>query len=275
MPALALIGFITIYPLCYELYLSFRNYNILRSWYAREWVGLANYLDILTDPNVWHSLGLTLYFVGAVVGTEFGLGLGIALLFSRQLKGANVLRTLIILPMAITPVAVALIWRYLVHDTFGVITYLFERLGWSFAWYGDKATAMPTVILIDVWQWTPFVFLILLAGLLSLPKEPFESAKIDGASNLQIFRHITMPLMKPIMAIAVLLRLVDALKIFDTIWVLTKGGPGHATEVYNIFVYLQGFKFYNMGYAGALGILLFVGVLAIAVGFIRVVKLQI
>jgi len=275
IPAFLMIGFVAIYPLGYELYLSLRSYNLLRPWYAREWVGLRNYLDILGDPNVWHSLKLTLYFVGAAVGIEFVLGLGIALLFNRQLKGMNIFRTLIILPMAITPVAVALIWRYLVHDTFGVITYLFEQLGWSFGWYGEVATAIPTVIIIDIWQWTPFVFLILLAGLLALPREPIESAKIDGASNFQIFVYITMPLMKPIIAIGILLRLVDALKIFDIIWVLTKGGPGHATEVYNIFIYLQGFRYYNMGYAGALGILLFVGVLAIAVGFMKAIKLEV
>lgn len=260
IPAFAIIAFVGIYPLLYELYLSLRTYNLLRPWYAREWVGLSNYVDILRDVRVWHSLKLTFYFVGAAVSIEFLCGLGVALLFNRELTGTSILRMLVIVPMAITPVAVALIWRYLVHDTFGVITYLMEKLGWSFGWYGGLATAMPTIIFIDVWEWTPFVFLILLAGLLALPREPVESAKIDGASGFQIFTYITLPLLKPVIIIAILLRLVDALKIFDIIWVLTKGGPGHATEVYNIFVYLQGFRYYNMGYAGALGILLFLQV---------------
>lgn len=275
IPAFAIIAFLGIYPLLYELYLSLRTYNLLRPWYVREWVGLSNYVDILRDGRVWHSLKLTFYFVGAAVSIEFLCGLGVALLFNRELTGTSILRMLVIVPMAITPVAVALIWRYLVHDTFGVITYLMEKLGWSFGWYGGLATAMPTIIFIDVWEWTPFVFLILLAGLLALPREPVESAKIDGASGFQIFTYITLPLLKPVIIIAILLRLVDALKIFDIIWVLTKGGPGHATEVYNIFVYLQGFRYYNMGYAGALGILLFVGALAIAVGFIKIVKLDV
>ena len=275
LPVFGIMISVAIYPMIYELYLSLQTYNSLRPWYPRGFVGLGNYIDALSKIRVWKSLGMTFYFVAAAVGIELGFGLGIALLFSRELKGKSIFRTLIMIPLTLTPVVVALIWKYLFHDTFGLITYVFKYFGWSTEFYGDPVLALPTMIFIDIWQWTPFVFLILLAGILSLPKEPFESAKIDGASVLQIFWHMTLPLLKPIIMIAVLLRLVDAIKIFDTIWVLTKGGPGGATEVYNILIYLEGFRYYNMGYGAALGIILLIISLTIAFGFIKLVKLEI
>lgn len=275
LPVFGIMVSVAIYPMIYELYLSFQTYNSLRPWYPRGFVGLGNYIDALSKIRVWKSLGMTLYFVAAAVGIELVFGLGIALLFNRELRGKSIFRTLIMIPLTLTPVVVALIWKYLFHDTFGLITYVFKYFGWSTEFYGDPSLALPTMIFIDIWQWTPFVFLILLAGILSLPKEPFESAKIDGASVLQIFWHMTLPLLKPIIMIAVLLRLVDAIKIFDTIWVLTKGGPGGATEVYNILIYLEGFRYYNMGYGAALGIILLIISLTIAFGFIKLVKLEI
>jgi len=275
LPVFGIIIAVAIYPLCYELYLSFRSYNALRPWYPREFVGLGNYFHALSNPRVWRSLRITFTFIIATVVIELIFGMGIALLFNRELKGKSIFRTLIMLPLTLTPVVVGLIWKYLVHDTFGVVTYVFKYFGLSTEFYGSPITALPTMILIDVWQWTPFVFLILLAGLLSLPKEPFESAKIDGASELQCFWYMTVPLLKPIITIAILLRLVDAIKIFDTIWILTKGGPGHATEVYNIFIYLEGFRYYNMGYAAALGIILLIISLVVTFGFIKLVKLDI
>ena len=275
LPVFGIMVSVAIYPMVYELYLSFQSYNSLRPWYPREFVGLGNYINALSKIRVWKSLGMTLYFVVAAVGIELVFGLGIALLFNRELRGKSIFRTLIMIPLTLTPVVVALIWKYLFHDTFGVITYVFAFFGWSTEFYGDPSLALPTMIFIDIWQWTPFVFLILLAGILSLPKEPFESAKIDGASTLQIFWHMTLPLLKPIIMIAVLLRLVDAIKIFDTIWVLTKGGPGGSTEVYNILIYLEGFRYYNMGYGAALGIILLAISLTIAFGFIKLVKLEI
>jgi len=275
LPVFGIIIAVAIYPLCYELYLSFRSYNALRPWYPREFLGLANYLRALSNPRVWRSLRITFTFIIAAVGIELIFGMGIALLFNRELKGKSIFRTLIMLPLTLTPVVVGLIWKYLVHDTFGVVTYIFKYFGLSTEFYGSPIAALPTMILIDIWQWTPFVFLILLAGLLSLPKEPFESAKIDGASELQCFWYMTVPLLKPIITIAILLRLVDAIKIFDTIWILTKGGPGHATEVYNIFIYLEGFRYYNMGYAAALGIILLIISLVVTFGFIKLVKLDI
>ncbi len=275
LPVFGIMVSVAIYPMIYELYLSFQTYNSLRPWYPRGFVGLGNYIDALSKIRVWKSLGMTLYFVAAAVGIELVFGLGIALLFNRELRGKSIFRTLIMIPLTLTPVVVALIWKYLFHDTFGLITYVFKYFGWSTEFYGDPSLALPTMIFIDIWQWTPFVFLILLAGILSLPKEPFESAKIDGASVLQIFWHMTLPLLKPIIMIAVLLRLVDAIKIFDTIWVLTKGGPGGSTEVYNILIYLEGFRYYNMGYGAALGIILLIISLTIAFGFIKLVKLEI
>ncbi|UCB44696.1 MAG: sugar ABC transporter permease [Spirochaetota bacterium] len=277
LPMLLIFAFVTIYPLFYELYLSFRQYNPTRPWYPSEWVGMRNYLEIITDPDFWNSLRITLVFVVVAVTIEFFLGLGIALLFGKDDKSRSkyAVRTLIMGSMVLPPVSVGMLWRYLLNDSFGALAVWLKNIGLNFAWYGSVHTALPTMIFIDVWQWTPFVFLILLAGIVSLPSDVYEAAQIDGASKWRMFIKLTLPLLRPVIIIAILLRMLEAFKIFDMIWVLTRGGPVRATEVIGVRVYLQGFKFFNQGYSAALAIMLLAVSIGLTIAFIRISKFEI
>jgi multiple sugar transport system permease protein len=277
LPMLLLFTFVTIFPLLYELWLSFRQYNLARPWYPSGWVGLQNFYDILTDPQFWNSLRITMVFVIGAVSIEFFLGLVIAMLFAKESigKGKYIARTLIMSSMVLPPLSVGMIWRYLLNDSFGAVAIWLKNIGLNFGWYGSPETALPSMIFIDVWQWTPFVFLIMLAGLVSLPGDVYEAAEIDGASRWKKFTHITLPLLKPVIVVAVLLRMLEAFKVFDMIWMLTKGGPVHATEVIGVLIYIQAFQSYNLGYAAALALILLAFSIGITITFIKISKFEI
>jgi multiple sugar transport system permease protein len=187
------------------------------------------------------------------------LGTAEAVVFHREFPFRGLLRSIFTMPMMATPVAVALVWTMMFHPQLGVLNYLLSLVGIPpQAWVYDPSTVIPTLVMIEVWQWTPLVMLIVLGGLASLPREPYESAIIDGANAWHLFRHITLPLVWPYVMIAVMLRTIDALKVFDNIFVITQGGPGTASETINIFLYLQAFQFYKLGYASALVVVFFV-----------------
>ena len=187
------------------------------------------------------------------------LGVAAAVAFHREFPFRGVLRSVFTMPMMATPVAVALVWTMMFHPQLGVLNYLLSLVGIPpQAWVYDPSTVIPTLVMIEVWQWTPLVMLIVLGGLASLPREPYESAIIDGANAWHLFRHITLPLVWPYVMIAVMLRTIDALKVFDNIFVITQGGPGTASETINIFLYLQAFQFYKLGYASALVVVFFI-----------------
>jgi multiple sugar transport system permease protein len=274
---LLLFTFVTIFPLGYEIWLSFRSYNLARPWYPSGWVGLENFRDILTDSQFWNSLRITLTFVIGAVTVEFFLGLFIAMLFSKDegSRGKFIARTLIMGSMVLPALSVGMIWRYLLSDAFGAVAIWLKNIGINFGWYGDPKTALATMIFIDVWQWTPFVFLIMLAGIVSLPVEVFEAAQIDGASKWKMFTRLTLPLLKPVIIVAVLLRMLEAFKVFDMIWMLTKGGPVHATEVIGVRIYIQAFTSFNMGYAAALALILLAFSVGITLAFIKISKFEI
>jgi multiple sugar transport system permease protein len=177
--------------------------------------------------------------------------------------------------MVLPALSVGMIWRYLLNDAFGAVAIWLKNIGLEFGWYGDPKTALFTIIFIDVWQWTPFVFLIMLAGIVSLPTEVFEAAEIDGASKWKMFTRLTLPLLKPVIIVALLLRMLEAFKIFDMIWMLTKGGPAYATEVIGVRIYIQAFTSFNMGYAAALALILLAFSIGIAIAFIRISKFEI
>jgi len=180
-----------------------------------------------------------------------------ALCLSKKIAGQSIIRTLFLIPLMLVPVVVAMVWKMLYHPSYGVINYLLSEV--SFArinWLADKSVALYSVIITDIWEWTPLMFLILLSGILSLPEDPFEAAEIDGASKTQLFLYITLPLLKSIIAVALLIRVIDAFKLFDIIWVLTQGGPGISTETLSYYTYLKGFKHFDMGYAAALSFVL-------------------
>lgn len=275
LPALLVITVVTIYPLIYSVWVSLRQWNISRPYYGNNFVGLNNFLDIITDGNFWNSMRVTGLFVFWSVSIEFVLAMGLALLLYKEIRGKNVLRAVLMIPMIVCPSVVALIWKYLLNDTFGILTILVRSMGFqNVHWYGDMKTALPTMIMIDVWEWTGFLFVILLSGLVSLPVSLFEAARIDGANSWRLFRHITLPLMKPVIIIALLLRVLDALRTFDIVWILTRGGPSHATELISVAIFREGLHFFNVGYASAISLILLLIVGVIFYFFIRITNLE-
>jgi len=273
-PTVAVLISIVIFPLFFSLSLSFHNWNIIKTggW---NWVGVNNYRTILfQDPYFRSSLKVTLLYLAGTVPLQFGLGLIVALILYRITgKIIGFLRTFLIIPTTMTPVVVGMIWRLMYNPDLGILNYFLTLFGFSpVNWVGMPETALPSVMMADIWEWTPFMALILLAGLQSLPQEPFEAAFVDGASSWQTFRYITLPLLSPAMLVALLIRLMDSFKTFDLIFVLTQGGPGMSTEILNYYTYRYGFKFFHLGYASALSWLLLAVVTIISMVMIRVIR---
>jgi multiple sugar transport system permease protein len=270
-PAVLLVAAIIAYPVVYTVWMSFQE------WFASsltrpKLIGLANYEKILAgDPRFRDSVVRTVYFTVLVVAGETTAGVAMALLFNREFWGRGLLRTLAILPMVATPTAIGLVFVMMYHPTLGVANYLLSvaRLP-PFKWTYSSGTALYALALVDVWQWTPLIMLIALAGLASLPREPYEAAHIDGASTLQAFWHITLPLLRPAIVVAVLFRAIDALKKFDIIFIITQGGPANASETINILLFNQAFSYFNMGYASSMAVALFALVMGASLILIKV-----
>jgi len=252
-PALILIMAITLYPLIYSLAISFQDFDINRATTETKFVGLDNYINLTKDPLFWNSLKLSvIYVVGSVAGSLI-LGFGLALLLDRELHGITVLRSLLIIPMVVTPVSIGLTWRMMFSSQIGIINVILSMLGLPTSlWIESTKTALLSVMLVDIWEWTPFMFLIILAGLRSLPVSPFESAMVDGTNAWQRLRYLTIPMLRPVLYVAIILRTVDALRIFDQVFLMTRGGPAQATDLFSLFVYRVGFKLSHMSYAAAL-----------------------
>jgi multiple sugar transport system permease protein len=226
------------------------------------------------DGEFWHSMAITVLFLIVVVGIEFLAGFALALLLNREFRGKRIVVSLAVIPMMIAPVAVGLMWRVALNYELGVVTYLIKSIGIPLkeALLGTSATALPTLMVIDIWQWTPFIFLIMLAGLHSLPKEPYEAAQVDGASRWQIFRLVTLPLLNPLIIIALLLRVIDAFKTFDQVYILTGGGPGNATDLVCMFAYRTNFKVWNLGYGASVVLVIFLIILIVTALFYTVTQ---
>ena len=270
-PAFLLVGLIIVYPLFYTGWMS------LQEWFASsltppKFIGAGNYLKILTgDPRFAEAFFRTIYFTLIAVVIETALGVGMAVLFNREFWGKGLVRTLSILPMMATPTAISLIFVMMYHPTLGVMNYLLTVIGLrAWTWTYSSRTALYAIALVDVWEWTPLITLIALAGLASLPKEPYESARIDGASALQCFYLITLPLLRPTLVVAVLFRAIDALKTFDIIFVMTQGGPSNASETINILLFNQAFSYFNIGYASSMAVVLFAIILGICLILMKV-----
>ncbi|MBE9603891.1 sugar ABC transporter permease [Acetobacteraceae bacterium H6797] len=251
-----------LFPWAFTLFMSVHEWKIGG---GREWVGMANYQKLFGDERFLSSMLRTGYFTLLAVVLPMVLGTLAALAFHRKFPMRGLARTIFILPMMATPVAVALVWTMMFHPQLGVLNWLLSQVGIPPSlWIYDVATVIPTLVIVEVWHWTPLVMLIVLGGLASLPVDPYEAAKIDGANAWQVFRHITLPLLAPFLVVALIIRAIDALKAFDTIYVITQGGPGTASETINIFLYLQAFAYYNMGYASAVVVVFFIIILALA-----------
>jgi multiple sugar transport system permease protein len=250
-PALLAILALLVFPTAYNGYISLFNWYISR---PAEWIGLGNYAEmLLRDERFWGALARTAYLAVLTVVPEMVLGTAMAVLLRQRIPGSAVLRVLFMLPMVATPVAMALVWSMLLTPTGGLINHLLEQVGLPPSlWATHPDTVMPSLALVDIWQWTPMVTLIVLAGLESLPPEPFEAAVIDGATPWQAFRAITLPLLRPSLAVAAMFRTIDGLKSFDVIYVITQGGPGTSSETLNVYIYQTGFNYLHLGYSSAL-----------------------
>ena len=256
VPALVVVLAVIVFPWAFTIWMSLHEWKVGS---PTTFVGLANYLRLPTDPRftdaVWHTLAYT----ALSVILPLILGTLAACVFHARFPLRGFLRGLFILPMMATPVAIALVWTMMFHPQLGVLNYLLSLAGVPpQLWVFSPGTVIWSLVLVEVWQWTPLVMLIVLGGLASLPTEPYESALIDGATEWQMFRRITWPLVLPFVMVAVVIRAIDALKAFDTIYVMTQGGPGTASETINLFLYLQAFAFYNIGYASAVVVVFFV-----------------
>ena len=269
-PALLVMLGLFAYPMFRLVWTGFTD-EVLSSEGKIEFIGLANYVRAFSeDPHFWRSIWLTLYFaVGSTLG-QLTLGLVLALFLNRQFKGEATFRMLLMFPIIATPVAMSLVWSMLMNPMMGHLNYYLSLLGIPGSlWAADTSTVLPSLIMIELWHWVPMTMLVLLAGLKSLPKEPFEAATVDGASRFQMFVNITLPLLQPYVFLLLLMRLVHALKVFDKIFVLSGGGPNRASETLNIMIYEQAFGATNYGYASALGSFLMLIILSITIVLFR------
>ncbi|MGH2534345.1 MAG: carbohydrate ABC transporter permease [Thermomicrobiales bacterium] len=249
LPAVVWILAFTIFPVAYAVRTSLYSF---RYGQINEFVGLDNFRRLLDDETLHDDLIWTFQFVISAVAVEMFLGFGLALLFNREIRGRGLLRTFMTLPLFATPVAVGYLGITIYYEQNGPINALITGIGGpQIHWLSDPFWAKVAVILVDIWQWTPFIFLVSLAGLQSLPRDVIEASEVDGASSLQNLRHIIVPMMTPILWLILLLRTIDAFKVFDIVASMTLGGPGRATEVYSRYVYLTARRFSNFGDASA------------------------
>lgn len=250
-PALVIMALALLYPLGYMVYGSFRDWDPSQALGESTFVGLDNYITLWNDPNFHESVGVTLRFAVSVVSVEMFIGVGLALLLDRNIRGMSVLRTLFILPMMIAPVVVGLIWRYMYHPSVGIFNNTLKSVGLEpVDWLGQHA--LVSIIIADIWQWTPFIFILSLAALQSLPRSALEAARIDGATGWQQIVHIKLPLMMPVLIVTGLLRLIDAFKVLEVILVMTEGGPGLSTEILALRISRTATEFRELGVAAAM-----------------------
>ena len=270
-PVLILIAIIELIPFCVMLVYSVEAINYLDVSATGQYIGLDNYREALNDPDFISSIVKLSKVIASALPLEFILGLLVALSIAAHPKLRKYLLPIIIIPMIISPVVVGLIGSLNLNADFGLVGITLKNLGLvEKTILGNYHLALPAIIAIDIWQWTPFLILIFTAGLLSLPREPYEAAYVDGATTWQVFHRVTLPLMRPIFLIALLLRFTDLFKIFDKIFIMTEGGPGSATEISNIFAYRINFRFWNLGYGAAIVTLLYIVSFLVCFAFVKI-----
>jgi multiple sugar transport system permease protein len=274
-PALAFVLAMAVFPLGYSFVLSLRDWKLARSDTPGGWVGLENYVTLLTDdPEFLESVGVTLIFVGWDVAVTLLLALGAALLLKRQGRLTSLGRVLLILPFVMSPAVIGISFRFFFNAEYGIAQYLFGLLIPALqgrVWLSDSHLAMAAVVAADVWHWAPYMTLVVLGGLASVPPETQEAAEVDGAGPIRVFWDVTLPQLMPVLGIVVILKTVFALKAFDSIFTLTNGGPGTSTQTLAYYVYNSAFSYYDMGYAAAAAYLLTATLLCIAMFYLRLV----
>jgi multiple sugar transport system permease protein len=269
LPTVVLMAGIFGIPLLFSLYLSFQGWSPDQTLFGGRFAGFANYQDLLTDPQFTGSLGITFFYTAVTVAAELGFGLSIALLLNIDLPWIGLFRTLLVVPMMITPVVAAFCWKLLLDPDHGVINYW---IGQHIVWLGRPDTALLSVGVVNVWQNAPYVAVLLLAGLRSLPHEPMEAAAIDGASRLQSFWHVTLPLLRPYLLVAFLLRLIFEFRAFDNVYVMTSGGPADATMVLSMYTYLASFVRFDLSLGAAASWMMLLMSMALCLFFIAVIR---
>jgi len=275
LPSLVILSAIIVFPFLYNLYLSFQRWDIRFKGATPEFIGITNYLQALSDARFFNSLNKTFYMLSLAVPVEFLFGFLLALFFYEPFKGRRLLSFFILFPLALSDAVVGLVWGLVLVPTYGPVDYFMRTLGlWELLGFKRPISLVTTypmemIIVADIWQWTPFFFIILLAGLASLPKEIIESAEIDGAAKFNMVRYIMMPLLKQIIGVALIIRIVDIFKTFGLPYVMTKGGPGFASEVASLYIFNQALLFLNITYAASLTIILILIVTVVINVFIR------
>ncbi len=272
-PALAFVTLLGAFPVLSQFVLSFTEFN-LKFADERGFAGLSNFARLIKDGIFWQDLGQTVYFTVVSVGLELILGLAAALLLNRVLRGRAAMNSSLMVPWALPTVVAATMWSLLLNDRVGLVNSILERVGLMdepIVWLGPKL-AMTSVILADVWKTVPFVAIILLAGLKSIPNQYYEAAALDGAGRWAVFRSVTLPLLKPFIAVAVLFRTMDAFRIFDLIWVLTGGAS--RTETLSIYIYKVLFRYGDLGYGSTMTVALFAIVFVLSLGLIRFMRIS-
>lgn len=274
-PILVILVGLTLFPIAYSLILSFYKWDMETN--IPIFIGFKNYIEIFTkDKFFWNGLKLTLIYTISSVSLELIIGFIIAFLINQKIKFVKIFRTFLILPMVITPVVVGLTWRIMYSPSFGLFNFFLSLFGIKGqAWIAQPKTAMLAVILTDVWQWTPFMFLMIYAGLQALPIEPYDAAMVDGASSLQVLRYITIPLLRNIIILALIFRSTEAFLTFDIIFMLTKGGPGISTQTLNIYSFYTGFNWFNLSYTAAISIIMLIVLLILIITILKTTKTSI
>ncbi len=278
-PTLIVLFAFGIYPFLNALYIASQNVILSRPHSPRFFVGLYQYQAVIQDPEFWHALRTTIWFTVQAVFLQFWLGLGLALLFQRAVRGASILRIFILIPMILPPLVAALIWRYMFYPGAGLVTYyaggVTRALGMGeIPFLSDPTIAFHTLVFVDVWEWTPFMFLMMTAGLASIPRQPYEAAEIDGASAWRVFWTITMPLLKPAILIAVIIRTMDAFRTYELIVVMTRGGPGNATTTLNVYLTKTGLEFFDASKAAAISLIMMMTIIVMSLVFIRAMRMR-
>lgn len=262
LPALITVGAVIVFPWVFTLWMSTNQWQLGGE---QSFVGFDNYLRLAADMRFWESMWHTVVYTVLSVVAPMVLGTIAALVFDSKLPMRGLLRGIFVMPMMATPVAVALVWTMMYHPQLGVLNYLLSLIGIPpQEWIFNQNTVIPSLVAVETWQWTPLVMLIVLGGLASMPRDPFESAEIDGANGWQKFRYITLPMILPFIMVAVIIRSIDALKSFDIIYAMTQGGPGTASETINIYLYNVAFSYYDIGYASAIAVVFFIVIIAMS-----------
>jgi multiple sugar transport system permease protein len=272
-PCLLYLLALSIFPLIYSLKVSFTDLTAADG--TGQWVGLQNYADLVRDPEFWNAFKNSAIMVALAVLLQVTLGTALALFFNQQLRGSWIVRGILVLPMLITPIVVGVMWRALLNPDWGLVNWFVIKLGLTPPeWLGSTEWAMRTLILVDVWQWTPFVFVVVFARLQSLPQDVFEAAAVDGAGPFRTFRRVTLPLLAPAIVFAAVFRAVDAFRSFDLIYGLSYGGPARSTTTLSFFSFQNGFQFQNYGYAAAVAYVMLIVLLVGTAVLLRYVNLR-